>query len=98
MTLSLGIASFGSTEKMLVFNGLLGGTRELSKIFFDKIPIRTIDDKTNDIFESGLINIQKLKSQNIDTKEQKIVIDRMIFDLYELTNEERQTIGFIEIR
>jgi hypothetical protein len=80
------------------FPELQGGTRELRKIFFDKIPIRKITDDTNKIFEEIIIDIQQLKSKNIDTKEKEIDVDNMIFDLYNLTDEERQTIGFIEIQ
>jgi hypothetical protein len=77
---------------------LLGGTRELSKIFFDKIPILKITDDTNKMFEESIIDIQQLKSKNIDTKNKEIEIDNMIFNLYSLTDEERQVIGFIEIQ
>lgn len=80
------------------FPELLGGTRELSKIFFDKIPVIEIHDNLNISFEKKVIEIQKLKQQNIDTKKQEIEIDNMIFDLYQLTAEERESIGFIEIQ
>jgi hypothetical protein len=80
------------------FPELQGGTRELSKIFFDKIPILKITDDTNKMFEEAIIDIQQLKSTNIDTKNREIEVDNMISHLYDLTNEEQQIIGFIEIQ
>jgi hypothetical protein len=72
--------------------------RELSKIFFDKIPVIEVDSETNAKFEAKIMEIQNLKQQNADTKPQEIEIDSMIFDLYQLTVEERNIIGFIEIQ
>jgi hypothetical protein len=80
------------------FPELQGGTRELSKIFFDKIPILKITDDANKMFEETIIDIQQLKSKNIDTKNREIEVDNMISHLYDLTNEEQQVIGFIEIQ
>jgi hypothetical protein len=80
------------------FPELLGGTRELSKIFFDKIPILKIDNETNKIFEKKVVEIQKLKLKNIETKNKEIEIDNLIFNLYGLTEDERNIIGFIEIQ
>ena len=80
------------------FPELLGGTRELSKIFFDKIPVIEIDNETNTMFETKITKIQTLKQQNIDTKQQEIEIDNLISDLYQLTQEEKNEIGFIEIQ
>ena len=80
------------------FPELQGGTRELSKIFFDKIPVIKVDNETNIALEAKITEIQALKQQNIDTKQQEIEIDNMIFDLYQLTPEERNSIGFIEIQ
>lgn len=74
------------------FPELLGGTRELRKIFFDKIPVMKVDDNTNKRFEELLIDIQQEY-----TKSKAIAIDAIIFDLYKLTIEERNLIGFVEI-
>ena len=74
------------------FPELLGGTRELRKIFFDKIPVLQVTDRINSEFKKLIDDIQ------IDyTKEKAIHIDNRLFDLYNLTIEERKTIGFIEI-
>ena len=75
------------------FPELLGGTRELSKIFFDKIPVIQIDKGIDAIFR-GLVTEIQLKP----SKDLAIEIDRKIFGLYGLTEEERQEIGFIEIQ
>ena len=74
------------------FPELQGGTRELRKIFFDKIPVITIDETTEERFQNLVVDIQKDYS-----KTKAIAIDSMIFDLYNLSKEERDTIGYIEI-
>jgi len=74
------------------FPELQGGTRELRKIFFDKIPVLQVSKEINDAFIPKINDIQK------DYTIQKAMeIDSMLFDLYNLTEEERETIGFIEI-
>ena len=74
------------------FPELQAGTRELSKIFFDKIPVRQVTDAQNSLFQAAVKDIQqeytKQKAQGIDT---------MLFDLYEFTSEERKAVGFVEI-
>ena len=74
------------------FPELQGGTRELSKIFFDKIPVKKITKAENDAFYDA---IKKLQSNY--TRKQAEQIDSMLFDLYNLTDLERETIGYIEI-
>jgi hypothetical protein len=74
------------------FPELQGGTRELRKIFFDKIPVIEVDFQIDEKFTNLILDIQSNY-----TKEKAVVIDTMIFDLYGLTEEERSTIGFIEI-
>jgi len=80
------------------FPELQGGTRELSKVFFDKIPIRRVSHEENMMFESKILEIQELKAKGIDTHKKEIEIDNIIFDLYQLTSKERALIGFIEIQ
>lgn len=74
------------------FPELQGGTREMSKIFFDKIQVLNVSCHVNEEFAKLIDNIQKEY-----TKEKAIHIDNRLFDLYNLTIEERKTIGFIEI-
>ncbi|MBR4148237.1 MAG: restriction endonuclease, partial [Bacteroidales bacterium] len=75
------------------FPELQGGTRELRKIFFEKIPVIEVTDAVNQEFKMLVDDIQ----ENY-TKEKAIIIDNRIFDLYQLTETERNTIGYIEIR
>ena len=74
------------------FPELLGGTRELRKIFFDKIPVMKVSESINNKVKTMLLDIQKEY-----TKSKAIAIDTMIFDLYDLSDEERELIGFVEI-
>jgi hypothetical protein len=80
------------------FPELQGGTRELSKIFFDKIPVIEIDRNINSEFKKLLLKLQDLITKQKPTKELEIEIDEKIFDLYFLTKDERKTIGFIDIQ
>ena len=75
------------------FPELQGGTRELRKIFFDKIPILPVSEHIEAVFQ-GLIS----EMQTNPSKELAIKMDNQIFELYGLSDEERQAIGFIEIR
>lgn len=75
------------------FPELQGGTREMSKIFFDKLSVIKVSDSQNQMFAAAVWNIQKDYS-----KPKAIQIDSMIFDLYGLSEDERDTIGFIEIQ
>ena len=80
------------------FPELQGGTRELSKIFFDKIPVMEIDNHINQVFEEKILRIQDYLSQGKDTRELEIELDNEIFYLYGLNEEEIKEIGFIEIK
>lgn len=80
------------------FPELQGGTRELSKIFFDLIPIIKVNSDINDLFHTKVIELQQKKLTKQATKDLEISIDNMIFDLYQLTLEERNSIGYIEIQ
>lgn len=75
------------------FPELQGGTRELGKIFFDKIPVLQVSDAVNEEFAALVRDIQREYSTG-----KAIRIDERLFDLYGLTAEERKAIGFVEIR
>lgn len=75
------------------FPELQGGTRELRKIFFDKIPVMLVDQAVDEEFRALLNQIQAQWDINIALR-----IDQKIFDLYGLTTDERNMIGFIEIQ
>lgn len=74
------------------FPELQGGTRELSKIFFDKIPVYKVSDSQDVLFQEVVEDIQ-----NVYTKHKAQRIDSILFDLYNLSPEEREVIGFVEI-
>ena len=73
------------------FGALFGGARGMSKIFFDKIPVLEVDDATDAEFRELVLDIQKDYSD-----EKAKAIDQRIFDLYGLTQEERDAIGYID--
>ncbi|WP_225321459.1 hypothetical protein [Rhizosphaericola mali] len=79
------------------FPELQGGTREIRKIFLDKIPVIRVSDKIDFDFQKLVNEQQNLVEKKISTKEIDLEIDKKIFDLYALTEEERNAIGFIEI-
>ena len=72
------------------FPELQGGTRELSKIFFDNIPVLKIED------ESPYIRaVKDIQSEFSHTK--ALMIDKMLFDAYGLSDEDIDAIGYVEI-
>ena len=75
------------------FPELQGGTRELRKVFFDKIPIIQIEDQVNEQF-ACLVS----EMQTNPTVEKAKDIDTLLFNVYGLTDAEREIIGFIEIQ
>ena len=79
------------------FPELIGGTRELRKVFFEKIPVLPIGEDVYQIFKSKVEEIESNKENKIDTKVIEMEIDELIFDLYNLSKEERETIGYIVI-
>ncbi len=79
------------------FPELQGGTRELSKIFFQEIFIINVSEKINNQLKTKILQIQELKQKRIKTKKPEIEIDNLIFKLYNLSEKEKQKIGYIEI-
>ena len=74
------------------FPELLGGTRELSKMFFEKIPVINVSSELNKEFETYIFDIQ-----SDYTKQKAVRIDQRLFQLYKLTEEEQEYIGYIEL-
>ena len=64
-----------------------------SKIFFDKIPVKLVSLEQNEIFRKIVNSVQ-----SDYTIEQTKYIDTLLFDLYNLTTEERKVIGYVEIK
>ncbi len=73
------------------FPVLFGGARELSKMYFEKIPVLEVNDATDAEFRDLVLDIQQDYSD-----EKAKAIDQRIFDLYGLTQEERKAIGYID--
>ena len=73
------------------FPPLFGGSREVRKIFVVKIPVLEVDDATDAEFRKLVLDIQQDYSD-----EKAKAIDQRIFDLYGLTQEERDAIGYID--
>ncbi|MFD2143979.1 hypothetical protein [Mucilaginibacter antarcticus] len=57
-----------------------------------------ITDEQNQQFEIMVKEIQSMKNQKMDTLALEKQIDQLIFDLYELNDNERNAIGYIEIK
>ena len=74
------------------FPELQGGTRELSKVFFDKISVLQVDDKTNERFVTLVEDIQAAY-----TTQKAKAIDALLFELYGLSEEDKEVIGFVGI-
>ena len=74
------------------FPELQGGTRELSKIFFDKIPVLKVSDDQNKVFQAAVEDIQH---EYTSQKAQRV--ESMLFDLYNLTPEEREIIASAKV-
>ena len=75
------------------FPELQGGTRELSKVFFDKISVLQVDDETNERFITLVEDIQAAY-----TTQKAKAIDALLFELYGLSEEDKEVIGFVEIK
>lgn len=73
---------------------MLGETFELSKVYFEKIPIKKPDNKTEKKIETLVEKIITKKSENsqADTSKEERQIDVMVYHLYKLTFEEAKII------
>ena len=78
------------------FPELQAGTRELSKIFFDKLAVAEVTDEQDREMTSLVDHIQKLPIGE-ERKKLEEVVDNLIFKIHGLTEEETKQIGFIEI-
>ena len=75
------------------FPELLGGTRELRKVFFDKISVKQVTDLEEKPFKEIVTQILLLKADGKDTTQLEKQIDNLVYELYGLTEEE---IGIVE--
>jgi len=72
------------------FPELLGGTRELSKVFFEEIPVKQVSAEQEEVFKEKVDQILLAKKENpkADTSLLEAEIDRLVYELYGLTEEE----------
>jgi adenine-specific DNA-methyltransferase len=70
------------------FPELLGNTFELSKVFFEQIPIKQLNEKEQQPFIKLVDQIIELKQQGKDTTTIEAKIDELVYKLYDLTAEE----------
>lgn len=76
------------------FPELLGGTRELRKVFFEKIPVKILSENEEAPFKALVNQILSLKKSDsfADTSYLEFEIDQMVYELYGLTEEEIEII------
>ena len=76
------------------FAELLGGTRELRKVFFEPIPVKQITIEQEEPFKNLIIKILECKMQDkpIDTSSFETQIDQLVYQVYNLTEEEIQIV------
>ena len=74
------------------FPTLLGGTRELHKVFFEKIPVKKVSEKQDIFFKDILIKIQILASKDKPYIELENKIDLFLYKFYELSFDEILTV------
>ena len=80
------------------FPELLGGSRELRKVFLEQLCIIQVSDSINLEFEELILKLQSFKRKQLPCQSIELEIDEKIFNLYNLTPEEKKLIGFIEIQ
>lgn len=78
------------------FPELLGDTRELSKVFFETVAIKEIDNDTNLLFENLLSEMVDAKISGKSTLSIQCKIDRKLADIYTLTDADIRLIDFSE--
>ena len=79
------------------FPELLGGTRELRKIFVEQIPIIEINEVTESEFQALVTELVESRTSIERVNQIEREIDYAIFKLYNLSPAECESIGFIEI-
>ena len=75
------------------FPELLGDTRELSKVFFETITVKPVDQKTNEVFAELVERIQSDKEAKKATSELEQKIQLLLCEIYNVTEDERLLIS-----
>ena len=79
------------------FPVLLGGTRELSKIFFDKLRIPRIAAEKEIIFHDLVISMQQSIIVGLPTIETDKTINTLLYEMCDLNQKEREIIDSYEL-
>ena len=74
------------------FPELQGGTRELRKVFLEQIPAKKVSDQRNKVYAHLIKTIQEYKTNGIDTEDLENKIDLLVFEDYNLTENEIEII------
>ena len=74
------------------FPELPGVTRELSKVFFDQIPVTAVTDEQEKFYLEKVEYIQEAKKKGLDTKWLEEEIENKLADDYKLTPDERAVV------
>jgi adenine-specific DNA-methyltransferase len=69
-----------------------GGYFEYKPMFIEKLPIPIGSENTTSMFDDLISTIIQAKQNNVDTGVEEEMIDNMIFDIYNLDEEEKQFI------
>ena len=77
------------------FPELLGESRELRKVFFETVPVKPAANE--EWFAKKVAQIQANKQQGLPTQALENEIDQVLFDLYELTEEDRALIRNVSV-
>lgn len=80
------------------FPELLGGTRELRKVFLEQIKVKYVSEEINMEFMKLVLKCQDAHGDQKKKREYELEIDNLLFEIYELNVEEREAIGFIEVQ
>lgn len=85
---------FAFREKFPV---LLGQTRELSKIFFDKLRIPRINAEKEKIYQNLVTSMQQSASAGLPTTEVDDRINTLLYDMCDLNHKEREIVNSYEL-
>lgn len=82
------------------FPELQGGTRELRKVFFEKIPIKHIESEEQQPYERLVEYIIYLKQQTLNTAQERLIpiyfeqiLDGLVYELYFTETFERANLS-----
>ena len=74
------------------FSVILGETRVMSKVFFEQIPVMQISEKDQQPFIDLVDKILVAKQQSNDCSNLEKKIDQLVYQLYNITDEEQNII------